>query len=144
MTESRRVSVTLHLYAEGPAFAVYAMGYDGQADLFRFLDREKERHPNDYVDMVARLEQVADDGPPRDWRVSRQVSKDPTIYELKAGKLRVFWFYDGHRRRAVIVTHGWGNKGTKKEQQAQIRLACQKHDVYQRATAKNDVRIIEE
>jgi phage-related protein len=86
--------------------------------------------------MLALLDRVAADGPPRNVEVSHQLAQG--IWEFIHGRLRVLWFYD--EGRLVIATHGFV-KRTRKTPAAEIERAVACRDAYFRDRRRGEIRI---
>lgn len=73
----------------------------GDCELLEFLEAPGQRYERDADRMLALLERVAMNGPPRNVDVSHSLQGD--VWEFIQGSLRVLWFYgDG---RIVVCTH---------------------------------------
>ena len=63
----------------------------GDCELLEFLGNPGQRYQRDADRMLALLERIATNGPPRNVDVSHSLRGD--IWEFIQGSLRVFWFY---------------------------------------------------
>ena len=86
---------------------------------------------------LARLfDRVVAAGPPRDAEISRQEA--PGLWEFRAGRLRVLWFYD--EGRLIVCTHGF-SKASQRAPRMEIERALARRSEYQAAKAAGRLRI---
>lgn len=118
-------------------WAVLAVCTDrGDCPLSRFLSALSGDLARDGRRLLALLERVAVDGPPRNVEVSHQLAGG--IWQFAQGRLRVLWFYgDG---RLVIVTHGFV-KRSRKTPPAEIERAVACRQAYLRDRWRGGLRI---
>src|SRR5579885_2566894 len=57
--------------------------------------RPKGPIANEKVRMLARLEAVAQNGPPRNTKICHQIEEG--LWQIELGRVRVLWFYDAGR-----------------------------------------------
>lgn len=102
----------------------------GRCQTTDFLDDYEKRYPAYVKKMYARLELEAKCGPNyfHDETICRHGGDG--VYEMKAGKLRLFWFRDPFGNKLIVATHVW-EKATKKEQQRQFDRAKEMRRQYQ-------------
>ena len=91
--------------------------------------------------MLALLDYVADQGPPRNAMVSHIVDRDAGIWEFIKGRVRVLWFYDEGRR--LVFSHGFQKK-TQRTPPVELTAARQVQQDYFKARKVGDLRILEE
>lgn len=118
------------------SWTVCALG-DGRggAELLDFLEDRITDFEKDTVKLLGLLELVADEGPlalPKG--VSKPVQGHDGLYEFKAGRLRVAWFYDSRHQRFVCCTHGF-LKTSKTDQDREFMKAAQARKKYLAAKA---------
>lgn len=141
------MSITRHFFYEGSTHTVYSMGYGDRSPLERFLEDQMKRHRGDVMKMVAVVEDAADNGP-QTWDKSVCRAVGDGVFEFKAGKLRLFWFWDTRTASVILVAHQWAGKGAGeggagKEQQEQIALAKRRRREYVNAP-DDEIRTIDE
>lgn len=68
--------------------------------------------------MLARLQVIAEAGPPRNVEICHRIETD--IWQLEAGRIRVLWFYD--EDRVVICSHGF-MKASQRTPESEKRIA---------------------
>ncbi len=91
-------------------YTVYATSKeDDQCELLEFFESLGPNFQKDRDRMLALLERVALEGPPRNTEISHQIKGK--LFEFIQGRLRVFWFYD--EGRLIICTSGLVKKGRK-------------------------------
>ena len=91
------------------------------------------------VRMLARLAEVAQNGPPRNTKICHQIETD--IWQLELGRIRILWFYD--QGRVVILSHGF-LKQTQKTPEAEKQVARETLRRYREAKSRNQLRILED
>jgi phage-related protein len=108
----------------------------GDCPLAGFLSALSGDLARDGRRLLALLERVAVDGPPRNVEVSHQLAEG--IWQFAQGRLRALWFYD--EGRLVIVTHGFV-KRSRKAPAAEIERAVVCRQAYFRDRWRRDLRI---
>lgn len=94
---------------------------------------------NQKMRMLARLAEVAQNGPPRNAKICHQIETD--LWQLELGRIRILWFYD--QGRVVILSHGF-LKQTQKTPEAEKQAAREALKRYRDAKARNQLRILED
>lgn len=108
----------------------------GNPELLAFLQGLDDNLQKDRKRMLALLERVAAEGPPRNTDISHKLEGD--IWEFIQGRLRVCWFYD--KGRVVICTHGFVKK-SQKTPRAELNKANERREAYFAATAAGSLTI---
>lgn len=81
-----------------------------------FVDELRKADPSDYeaLGILAMVERdIPNEGPPRQ-NTPRSKALGEGLFELRRGRFRVLWFYDGganERANAVICSHSFTKKG---------------------------------
>ena len=102
----------------GNRFTIYGLDINGACATQQFLEQAEQQNEDEADSMLALLDWTAKSGPPRNQEKCRPV--DNGIYEFKAKRLRICWFYDeGH---IIICSHGF-YKPTPKVQNREIKQA---------------------
>lgn len=89
--------------------------------------------------MLARLEVMAEDGPPRNASICHQIEDE--IWQIELGRIRLLWFYDAGR--IVILSDGFV-KSTQKTPEGEKRAAREALRRYRRDKAFGRLRILED
>jgi phage-related protein len=101
--------------------------------------RPKGPVANEKVRMLARLDAVAQDGPPRNAKICHQIEED--LWQIELGRIRVLWFYDAGR--IILLSHGF-LKSTQKTPEAEKRMAREALKRYREAKATNSIEFMED
>lgn len=91
------------------------------------------------VRMLARLAEIAVNGPPRNPKICHQIEAD--LWQVELGRVRILWFYD--QGRIVILSHGF-LKQTTKTPETEKQTAREALRQYREARARNQLRILED
>ncbi len=91
------------------------------------------------VRMLARLQAVAEAGPPRNVDICHRI--EPDIWQFEAGRIRVLWFYD--EDRLVILSHGF-MKSSPKTPETEKRIAREALARYKQAKRAGTIKVLEE
>lgn len=120
-------------------YKVYALGRDGDdCDLLDFLSSLGPNRQKDGDRLLALLERVSQNGPPRNTDISHQIRNE--IFEFIQGQLRVLWFYE--EGKVILCTHGF-LKRSRKTPDREISRADLLRKGYLETKAKGPLMIIE-
>ena len=97
--------LTTELIYEGEAFRIEAIRADAATDVRRVV---RTSDPTTGQKARALLKRTGDSGPPKH-NTTQCRSLEDGLFELKAGQLRIVFFYDGPGR--VVCTHAFAKKG---------------------------------
>lgn len=92
---------------------------------------------DDRARMLRLLERVAHHGPPRNLEKSKSLGDD--LFEFRAGRLRVFWFY-GEPRKVVVCSHVL-LKSTQKTPRRELQRADRAKQIYLAAVKRGKIDI---
>ena len=128
----------LRLISKG-FYTVYAIAKTREhCELLEFLEGLGQILQKDSDRMLALLDMVAIEGPPRITEISHQIKGK--LFEFIQGRLRVLWFYD--EGRLIICTSGFVKKGQKTPRR-EIDHAIQLMDAYFEEKKKHKYRYTE-
>lgn len=144
-----RVKIKVRLVRRGH-WTLYAVCTDrGDCPLLDFLYsgvqvtpqglRPKGPIANEKVRMLARLDAVAQDGPPKNTKICHQIEEG--LWQIELGRIRVLWFYDSGR--IILFSHGF-LKSTPKTPEAEKRIAQEVWKRYREARARDAVEVMED
>lgn len=111
----------------------------GTPELLKLLDGLGANLGNDGDRLIALLERVVKEGPPRNTNISHKLNGE--IWEFIQGRLRVCWFYDAGG--IVVCTHGFIKK-SQKTPEREIKRAERYRQAYFKAKAEGRLYIEEE
>ena len=118
-------------------YTVFAIAKSrGHCELLDFLEGLGQTLQKDSDRMLALLDRVAMEGPPRNTEISHQIKGK--LFEFIQGRLRVLWFYD--EGRVIICTGGFVKKG-QKTPRGEIDHAIQLMDDYFEDKKKAQIQI---
>jgi len=121
-------------------YTVYAVAKSREhCELLEFLEGLGQTLQKDSDRMLALLDRVAMEGPPRNTEISHQIKGK--LFEFIQGRLRVLWFYD--EGRLIICTSGFVKKG-QKTPRGEIDHAIQLMNAYFEGKKREQIRIYEE
>ena len=131
----------MHLVLVSKGFyAVYATaGKRDQCELLEFLGGLGPNLQKDRDRMLALLERVALEGPPRNTEISRRIKGK--LFEFIQGRLRLLWFYD--EGRLIICTSGFVKK-SRRSPRYEIEHAIQVMSNYFEDKKRGEIQIYEE
>ncbi len=109
----------------------------GLLDFLHDLQGKRQKQANKMLLLLANMAQT---GPPRRPEICHQIQGP--IWQLTAGKLRVFWFY-GAARKLIICTHGYP-KATPKTPKKQIDKALAVYESYIQAVEAKAIEYLED
>lgn len=84
------------------------------------FESAETNYPADLVKLTALLDRIAEQGPPRNEEKFKHLTDSAEIYEIKAGCLRLYCFWDNQK---LIVTTNGSIKKSKKADPAAIEAA---------------------
>lgn len=90
-------------------FPIYAVGSDTECQVKSYIDKLAEDNPSEYNKVIARLDTVTANGPPRNIEQNRPL--DHKCYELKMSQTRIAYFWE--KCRMIICTIAFPKKGQK-------------------------------
>jgi phage-related protein len=118
---------------------LYAVCSDrGECPLLDFLG-ERDRRSKEKLRMIARLQNMAEEGPPLNTSICHQI--EDGIWQVEAGRIRVLWFYD--EGRMIVLSHGF-IKATQKTPEQEKRTARENLRRYKDAKRRNTIRVLED
>jgi hypothetical protein len=121
-------------------YSVYAVAKSrDHCELLEFLEGLGQTLQKDSDRMLALLDRVATEGPPRNTEISHQIKGK--LFEFIQGRLRVLWFYD--EGKLIICTSGFVKKG-KKTPRGEIDHAIQVMDDYFEDKKRAQIQILGE
>jgi len=121
-------------------YTVCAAGrWPGHCELLEFLQDLGPNLQKDCDRILALLEKVAREGPPRNIEISHQIKGK--LFEFIQGRLRVLWFYD--EGRLIICTSGFIKK-SRKTPRNEIEHAIQIMNEYFEDKKRGEIKICEE
>jgi len=128
--------MNLFLISKG-FYTVYAVAKSREhCELLKFLEGLDQTLQKDSDRMLALLDKVAMEGPPRNTEISHQIKGK--LFEFIQGRLRVFWFYD--EGKLIICTSGFVKKG-RKTSRGEIDHAIRLMDDYFEDKKKAQIQI---
>ena len=105
-------------------YPIYALGSDAECQVMSYIDKLAEDNPAEHKKVVARLDTVAENGPPRNKEQNRPL--DHKCYELKMSQTRMAYFWE--KNRMIICTMAFPKKGQKTPK----RILNQVYDIKRR------------
>ncbi len=121
-------------------YTVYAVARSGDhCELLEFLGGLGQNLQKDCDRVLALLDRVALEGPPRNTEISHQIKGK--LFQFIQGRLRIFWFYD--KGRLIICTSGFVKK-RRKTPRDEIDRAIQLMNAYFEDKKRGQIQICEE
>lgn len=130
--------VVLRQVRKGRHCTLYAMGDNQTCALKDFFTEARQDHRKEFDKLVALIDYVADNGPPRNEQKCRCFAGEK-LFELKTpGGLRVMAFWD--ENQVIIGTHGFLKK-KQKTPLGQLARAIDARKLYFQAKQLQAIRI---
>lgn len=111
-------------------FPIYAVGSDTECQVKLYIDKLAEDNPAEFNKVIARLDTVSVNGPPRNLEQNRPL--DHKCYELKMSQTRIVYFWE--KGRMIICTIAFPKKGQKTPK----RILKQVYDIKRRYDNENN------
>jgi len=120
--------ITLSRILKGTRYEIMALNVDGKCHTFEFLEVLRRKHPKDYKQLIALLEDASNREYSVDCYKSRPLGKGLFEFKRKRSAPRLFYFYE--KESIIICTHGFWKRESNREQKEQIERARQYKNMY--------------